>query len=332
MEIKNSKIVVVDNDHSSFSFRLIEKIKSSGYFITVASCSNEAQAYQYIENGDADIIFEIPQKFEKGLIREKSAHLMITTNAVNGMKAGLTSVYLSRIIADYNNDIRIEILQLPKQVSTPSFSVIPLYRYNPLMKSLFNMIPAILVMLMAIVCGFLPALNIVSEKENGTIEQLNVTPVNKFTLVLSKLIPFWLVGFIDLNICIFVAWLFYGFFPVGSILTIYLFAAVFVLAMSGFGLVISNYAKTIQQAMFIMFFFILTFVFLSGLYTPAANMPDWAQFISHISPLKYIIQVIRLIYLKGSGFFDMLPLFTALSILAIFFNTWAVLSYKKRVL
>lgn len=332
MEIKNSRIVVIDNDHSTYSFRMIEKIKSSGYFIITAICSNEKQAYQCIEDGKADIIFEIPQEFEKGLVREKNAHLMISSNAVNGMKAGITTVYLSRIINDFNTDIRIELLQLPKQFTTPALSVIPLYRYNPLMKSLFNMIPAILVMLMAIVCGFLPALNIVSEKESGTIEQLNVTPVHKFTLVLSKLIPFWLVGFIDLNICIFVAWLFYGFFPVGSIFTIYIFAVVFVLAMSGFGLIISNYAKTIQQAMFIMFFFVLTFIFLSGLYTPAANMPPWAQVISHISPLKYIIQVIRLIYLKGSTFSDMLPLFTGLSVLAIFFNTWAVLSYRKRVL
>ena len=329
-EIKNIRLCVVDNDKSGYAYRLTEKIKSSGYFILKAVTANEKEAFELIESHKIDIILEIPSRFESDLIKENKASVLISANAVNGMKAGLSSAYLSRIIADFNQDIRIDLLHSTNQQLSPAFGITPLFRYNPLMKSLFNMIPAILVMLMSVVCGFLPALNIVAEKEKGTIEQMNVTPVSKFTLILSKLIPFWIVGFIALNICIFVAWLFYDFFPQGNLLTFYLFAAVFVLAMSGFGLVVSNYAKSIQQAVFIMFFFVLTFVFLSGLYTPAANMPDWAQLLSHISPLKYIIQVVRLIYLKGSGFTDMLPQFFALAFLALFFNTWAVLSYRKR--
>ncbi|NLE62895.1 MAG: ABC transporter permease [Bacteroidales bacterium] len=329
-EIKNIRLCVVDNDKSGYAYRLTEKIKSSGYFILKAVTTNEKEAFELIESHKIDIILEIPSRFESDLIKENKASVLISANAVNGMKAGLSSAYLSRIIADFNQDIRIDLLHSTNQQLSPAFGITPLFRYNPLMKSLFNMIPAILVMLMSVVCGFLPALNIVAEKEKGTIEQMNVTPVSKFTLILAKLIPFWVVGFIALNICIFVAWLFYDFFPQGNLLTFYLFAAVFVLAMSGFGLVVSNYAKSIQQAVFIMFFFVLTFVFLSGLYTPAANMPDWAQLLSHISPLKYIILVVRLIYLKGSGFTDMLPQFFALAFLALFFNTWAVLSYRKR--
>ncbi|MDD4209308.1 MAG: ABC transporter permease [Bacteroidales bacterium] len=331
-EIKNIRLCVIDRDHSPYSMRLIEKIKSSGYFILVNVTTNETKAFELIESNKIDIFLELPQHFESSLIKEKKTQLMISANAVNGMKAGLGTTYLSRVIDDFNNDIRISFLYREKKTPISTFVITPFYRFNPLMKSIFNMIPAILVMLMAVVCGFLPALNIVSEKENGTIEQLNVTPVNKFMLILSKLIPFWVVGFIALSICIFVAWLFYDFFPVGSLINLYVFSAVFVLAMSGFGLVISNYANSIQQAVFIIFFFVLTFVFLSGLYTPAANMPEWAQILSYISPLKYIIQVIRLIYLKGSGFFDMLPQFIGLSILALFFNTWAVLSYRKRYL
>lgn len=331
MEIKNSKLAVVNHDNSTLSTRLIEKIKSSGYFIITDVSNSKAHVFDCIEEGKADEVLEIPAGFEAALMKENKTKVMISANAVNGMKAGLGTAYLGEIIADFNGEIRMELMQPSTRLSTPKFSVIPLYRYNPMMKSLYNMIPALLVMLMAMVCGFLPALNIVGEKENGTIEQMNVTPVNKFTLILSKLIPFWLVGFIALTICIFVAWLFYGFFPSGNVMSIYLFEAVFVLAMSGFGLVISNYAKTIQQAMFIMFFFVLTFIFLSGLYTPFSNMPHWAQVLGHVSPLKYIIQVIRLIYLKGSGFFEMMPQFFALLGLAIFFNSWAVFSYRKRV-
>ena len=330
MEIKNIKLAVVNRDNSPYSMRLIEKVKSSGYFLLTDISKDKANVFDCIEEGKADEILEIPAGFETDIIKENKTKVMISANAVNGMKAGLSTAYLAEIIADFNGDIRLELMQPFTRLSTPKFSIIPLYRYNPMMKSIFNMIPALLVMLMAMVCGFLPALNIVGEKENGTIEQMNVTPVNKFTLILSKLIPFWLVGFTALTICIFVAWLFYGFFPSENVLTIYLFEAVFVLAMSGFGLVISNYAKTIQQAMFIMFFFVLTFVFLSGLYTPFSNMPHWAQILGHVSPLKYIIQVIRLIYLKGSGFFEMIPQFFALLALALFFNIWAVFSYRKR--
>ena len=188
-----------------------------------------------------------------------------------------------------------------------------------------------MVMMMAMICGFLPALNIVSEKEIGTIEQINVTPVKRFTFILAKLIPYWVIGFVVLTICFGVALLVYGLVPAGNILTIYLFASIFVLAFSGFGLTISNFATTVQQAMFLMFFFVMTFIFLSGLYTPVASMPHWAQAISIFSPLKYFIQVMRSVYLKGSGFGELAVHFYALCGFAFFFNVLAVVTYRKSV-
>ena len=158
---------------------------------------------------------------------------------------------------------------------------------------------------------------------------MNVTPVNKATFILGKLIPYWIFGYIALTLMLLVARFVWELTPVGNPLTIYIFATMFILAFSGFGLVISNYASTVQQAMFMIFFFVLTFIFLSGLYTPVENMPDWAQFISNISPLKYIMQVLRMVYLKGSSFMDLIPQFIALAIFAVFFNGWAVLSYQK---
>jgi ABC-2 type transport system permease protein len=187
-----------------------------------------------------------------------------------------------------------------------------------------------MIMILALVCGYLPALNIVGEKESGTFEQMNVTPVSKIHFILAKLIPYWVVGFVVLTISFFAAWLFYGFLPVGSFVTLYVFSSLFVLAISGFGLVVSNYASTIQQAIFMIFFFVLTFIFMSGLYTPVASMPEWAQAISAFSPLKYIIMVFRLVYLKGSTVHDLLVPFAALSGFAIFFNSWAIMSYHKK--
>jgi len=329
MEIKNIRLLIVDHDKSISSRRLVDKINSSGYFVMNEEPFASSPIFEKMEKGNTDEILEIPAGFERSLMRESKADLMIYANAVNGMKAALSSAYLSQIIADYNQELRQDFEMITPSHSPPAFEIIPLYLYNPTMKSVFNMIPALLVMMMAMICGFLPALNIVAEKEKGTMEQMNVTPVNKLTFILSKLIPFWIVGFVVLSICIFVAWLFYDFFPIGTLGTLYLFVAVFVFAMSGFGLVVSNYAGSMQQAMFIMFFFVVIFVFLSGLYTPFVNMPKWAQLLGHISPLKYIIEVIRFIYLKGSSVGEMLPQLFALMGLGIFFNGWAVISYKK---
>ena len=254
---------------------------------------------------------------------------MVSANAVNGNKGGLGSSYLLTIINNFNDEIRVDLAGSLQRLRVPMFSIITIFRYNPTLVYEFYMIPALMVMVMAMVCGFLPALNIVSEKENGTIEQMNVTPVTKLTFILAKLIPYWVIGYVVTSICILVAHLVWGLTPAGSLLTLYLFFTIFILAISGFGLVISNYAVTVQQAMFMIFFFILTFIFMSGLYTPIQNMPSWAQSISLFSPLRYIIEVLRMVYLKGSSVNELMPQLIALGVFALFFNTWAVLSYRK---
>mgnify|MGYP002239085503 FL=1 len=122
--------------------------------------------------------------------------------------------------------------------------------------------------LLMMLCGFLPALNIVSEKEFGTIEQINVTPVSKFTFILAKLIPYWVTGMLILTISIILAWLVYGLVPAGHLWLLYFFALLFIIVISGMGLVVSNYSRTMQQAMFVMFFFVIIIMLMSGLFTP----------------------------------------------------------------
>lgn len=329
LDVKNVNISVVDNDKSSYSRELIGKIESSGYFRITDASNIYNDALMTLESDESDIIIEIPSNFEKKLVTDKQAELMITANAVNGLKGGLGSSYLSFIVNEFSSEVRIKLMQYSNELITPSIEAIPLYRYNPKLDYKIFMIPAIIVMLLAILGGFLPCLNIVTEKENGTIEQMNVTPVGKFNIILSKLMPYWLFGFVVLTICIIVSHFVYGLAPKGSIIVLYIFVSVFIFAFSGLGLIISNYAKSAQQAMFMMFFFIMTFIFMSGLYTPVENMPGWVQIFSHFSPLKYTIEVFRMIFLKGSRFIDMLPQFFALCGFAVFFNVWAVLSYHK---
>jgi len=344
--IKNVNISVVDNDHSVLSERLVQKITASDYFnLTDVSATYEG-AMQSIESGMADIIFEIENDFEKKLINEHTAHVMISANSVNGIKGGLGSSYLASILSEFARQLTIDNGQWtmdngqwtmdngqPRMWKNYQLSIIncQLNKFNPHLDYKVFMIPALMVMLLTAMTGILPALNIVGEKEAGTIEQINVTPVKRIVFIIAKLLTYWIIGLVVLSICMGVAALIYGLYPAGSLLTIYFFAALFLLVISGFGLVISNYSNTLQQAMFVVFFFIMIFVLMSGLFTPVASMPDWAQKITIFNPLKYLMQVMRMVYLKGSDITNLFPQLIALSAFAIFFNGWAVLSYKKSV-
>lgn len=328
-EIKNIKLSVVDNDHSSYSERLIHKVVASGYFILKDVSGSNDEALKSIEAGKADIILEIQPEFEEELIKTGMANVMISANAVNGTKGGLGSAYLAAIMSDFSNELTTEKGLNVKKGIVPAINIVPHNKYNAHMDYKVFMVPALVVMLLTLLTGFLPALNIVGEKEAGTIEQMNVTPVKRLVFILGKLIPYWVIGFVVLTICFMLAALVYGLFPVGNLLLIYLYASVYILVVSGLGLVISNYSDTMQQAMFVMFFFMLILVLLSGLFTPVSSMPDWAQLITKINPLSYFIQVMRSIYLKGSGIMDLLPQFFALCGFAVFFNIWAVWSYRK---
>jgi len=323
-EIKNVKLSVIDNDHSTFSERLTNKIIASGYFRLTDVSASYNDAMQSVDAGKADIIFEIPQEFEKDLYKSNIANVMISANAVNGMKGGLGSAYLAGIINDFAGELSVE------QGNNSQFSILnSQFRFNPSLDYKVFMIPALFVMLLTLLTGFLPALNIVGEKELGTTEQLNVTPMNKGIFIIAKLIPYWIIGFVVLSICMGLAALIYGLIPAGSLATIYLYAVIYILVVSGLGIVISNYSNTMQQAMFVMFFFMLIIILLSGLFTPISSMPHWAQIITTINPLKYFMEVMRAIYLKGSSMKELLPQFLALCGFALTFNTWAVLSYKK---
>lgn len=334
MEIKNISVNVVDNDHSVVSQRLIHKIDASSYFRLNNLSPTYNSALRDIESGDADVILEIPRHFEKKLENGEASHVLLAANAVNGSEGGLASSYMTATLADYNAQLHAEnpssgIVQEAASSVQPSVSVSEKNLYNPHLNYKLFMVPALMVMLVTVICGFLPALNIVSEKEVGTIEQMNVTPVGKFKFILAKLIPFWVVGFVVLTLSFGFAWLIYGILPVGSLGIIYLLSALFVLVMSGFGLVISNHSATMQQAMFVMFFFIIILLLMSGLFTPVMSMPQWAQIITILNPLKYFVDIMRMVYLKGSGLTDLSLQIGALLAFATLFNFWAVKSYRK---
>ncbi len=329
-EIKNIRLAIVDHDHSTYSQQLTSKITASGYYILEDYNTSYKESFKLIESDRADLILEIPAGFERQLYRDHVQGVLVAVNAINGTKAGLGCAYLLNIIQRFNQDILLQWTE-PGQGAGPV--VIDIHAsnwYNPLMNYKVFMVPGILAILVTMVGGFLSALNIVKEKEVGTIEQINVTPIKKYHFIIGKLLPFWILGNVVVSIGLLVAWLVYGIIPAGSLLVLYGFIALYLPAVLGFGLLVSTFCETQQQAMFIMFFFLMIFILMGGLFTPIESMPGWAQYITYFNPLKYLIEVMRMVILKGSGWRDILPHAGRIALIAFVLNTWAILNYRKR--
>ncbi len=329
-EVKNVKLCVVDFDHSSYSQKLVNKITSTDYFQLVDYTDSYDKALGYLEHDEADLILQIPSSFEKQVVKEDQATLFIALNAINGVKANLGGAYLRSIIGDFNREVRLDWAQLPRVSQQPAIQVSAINWFNPLMNYQIFMVPGILVILVTMVGAFLTALNIVREKEVGTIEQINVTPIKKYQFILGKLIPFWVLGLIILTIGLLISWAVYGIVPVGSVGTIYVFAAVYLLSVLGMGLLVSTFANTQQQAMLLSFFLMMIFILLGGLYTSIDSMPMWAQTFTRFNPVSYFIEVMRMVVLKGSGLYDIRSHLLTVFVFGVVLNSFAVWNYRKR--
>ncbi len=328
-EVKNINLAVVDNDHSAYAQRLVQKLGASGYFRLTHYALRYPDALRTVEEDQADVIIEIPVGFERDLIREQEPVLAITANAANGVKGSLGGAYAAAILRDFNQEIREELVSLPRLSPLPSIPVQPVYWYNPYFNYKQFMVPGILAILVTMVGSFLCALNIVREKEVGTIEQLNVTPIGKAQFILGKLIPFWVLGLMVMAVGMVAGYIFFGVWPVGSIGVLFLVSALYLLGVLGIGLLISTYAETQQQASLMSFFIVMIFVLMGGLYTPVESMPYWAQIVTWFNPPAYFIEAIRMISLKGSGLADLRPQLLAMVGFAFLFNGWAIWNYRK---
>ena len=327
-DVKNIKIIIVDNDYSSFSREFTERIQNSTYFELVSAAQNYTEGIHDLELGRTDMVLEIPTSFENDLVASGTAPIQVSVNTVNSIKGIMGQSYINILASDFSREKAILMNPNPEMLQA-KVDIIVKNMYNPTLDYKHTMVPGLIMITLIILCGFMPALNIVIEKEQGTIEQLNVTPVSKVTFILAKLIPFWIMGFITVTLGFFFAWLVYGLVPMGSFATLYFYITLFVFTMTGFGLLVSNSSSTMQQSTFVMFFFVILFVMLCGLLTPVDSMPDWAKVISNFTPTKHMVNVLRSVYIRGSGIPDLIPEFFALLTMMVFYNVWAVLSYKK---
>ena len=330
-EIKDIKFSYIDNDQTSSSRALIGKFEASSYFQIVDQFPSKEFADKAMKNGHIDVALQIPRHFEKKLLKEKNSALAVYINAIDGAKAGVESVYINQIVNSFNQNIKTDLLHIEDQKLQPlTIMTIPAFWYNNTLNYKTFMVPGILVLLVTMITLFLSGMNIVREKEIGTLEQINVTPIKKHQFIIGKLFPFWVLGIVLLTVGLIIAKLIFNVPIIGNIGLIYLFTAVYLLLILGIGLLISNYTETQQQAMFIAWFIMVIFILMSGLFTPIESMPPWAQKFTLLNPIRYYVEIIRMVMLKGSGFLNVLPQLLIITAYAILMNGLAVLSYKKQ--
>ena len=319
MEVKNIAVAVVDNDHSARSQQLVHTIAANRYFRFMGEASSYDAALRNVEQSRVDGVVVIPQGFAKDLQQGYTPHVLVAANAVNGTKGAIGSIYLSQVI--------VQAVVPEAQAIQEQFHSYILYNRSQNFK-LF-MIPALFGIVMMLMTGYLPTLNIVAEKEKGTIEQMNVTPVSRRSFILSKLIPYWLIALLATTMCLLVAWLLYGIVPVGNLAWVYLLVMLLAFFFSSLGLVISNRSDTMQQAIFVMWFFVMNILLLSGLFTPMRSMPAAAYLTTYVNPMSYFIDAMRTVFVRGGNFGSIFHQVVALAVIDSLMGFWAVMSYKK---
>jgi len=330
MEIKNIDLLIVDQDLSATSRGISSHFQGSPFFNTEISQMSTKDAYGKLESDEADLILFIPANMEHDLYRNGNAVMQITANAINGMVAGIGTSIVSQTIMQYNRNLVLNYLKVPDtrgiqhQISTTYR-----YWYNPYLDSKSFMVPGILTILVTAIGLFLSGFNLVREKELGTIEQINVTPIKKYAFLAGKLIPFMVIALFDLTLGLLFGKLLFDVPIVGNILVMYTMAIAYLLVVLSLGLLLSTISSTQQQVLFTAFFFMIVFMLMSGLFTPTESMPNWAQDVNKINPIAHFMRAMRMILLKGSTMNDVLSEFFILMGTGIVLMSTAIWRYKK---
>ncbi len=324
-DVKHISLHIIDSDQSSYSRRLVGKF-TSGHFFKIADFSfDESTAEENLLSSKASLIIKIPLHWSRDLIRDGNAKLQFIINSEDGSTAGITQSYAASIAQSFTQEILLEngiSVQSPIQIETR-------FWYNPELNYKWYMIPGILVALVTLIGLFLSGMNVVREKEIGTIEQINVTPITKPQFIIGKLFPFWIIGLFELAGGLVIAKLIFSLPILGSIGIVFAVAGIYLVLVLGIGLLISTATETQQQAMFLAWFFMVILLLLGGLFTPLDSMPEWAQKTMWVNPIALFIRIMRLVLLKGSGWNAIWPYVITITGLAIFFLSAAVLRYRK---
>lgn len=327
-ELPQVDLAIVDFDHSASSRKLVAEITGNPFFKVRQNLANSEEAEDLLMRNKINLALIIPQRFDKELTLNKKTNVQILVDAINGNAAQLSLSYLSNVIGSFSQKVLIN-TNAAQRGQIKSIIIKPTYWFNPQLNYKFYMAPGILVVLITVVGMLLGGMNLVREKELGTIEQINVTPLKKWQFIAGKLLPFLVIGLFDLAFGLLVARLAFNIPIRGSLVLLFGMAAIYLVLVLSWGLFISTISDTQQQATFVAFFSLIVFIMMSGLFTPVESMPDWAQKLDFINPLYYFVKIMRSIILKGSNFFDIFNEFAALSAFAVSMFGLAIFRYKK---
>jgi len=329
MEMKHIDLFVVDQDQTESSRGLVNKFEGSPFFTVNGFSFSIKEAENQLKKDHTDVILHIPKNFSRNIHRQQNGEVQLLINAINGMKAGLINGYAQNVIATYNRENLVELYGNQIQSQSVGFDIRYRFRFNSQLNFKYYMLPGILVVLVTIMGMILSAVSMVREKELGTIEQINVTPIRKYEFLAGKLIPFWIIALFELGFGLLIGKLLFHIPIRGSLLLLFGFSSIYLLVVMGIGLFFSTITQTQQQIMLLFFFFNIVFILMSGLFTPVESMPRWAQIADYLNPLAYFMRVIRMIILKGSGLRDILQEIIILSGYAGIILSLAVWRYRK---
>lgn len=328
-EIKVLQIAFIDNDRSTVSRDIISEFSASSHFANHGIIDSKKKADYMMQKDEIDFIIELPKDLEKDIINQTNTNIAITANAINSVKAGIGIGYVQSVLGSYmSNMAENSGMQSSKLAQLMSTNV---YWYNEQMNYKNLIVPGILVILVTLIGAYVTALNLVREKEIGTIEQINVTPIKKWQFLLGKTIPFWILGMAEFGLGLILMYFIFHISIQGSVLLLLGVTAIYLFVMLGLGFFISSISENQLQAMFIVFFLFIVFVLLSGLFTPTEGMPNWAVHLNYFNPMSFFMDVIKQIILKGSCAHDIQKQIIILSIMGVILNTAALVSYREKV-
>jgi len=328
-EIKKIDVAFFDQDHSQTSKSLTNKLLSMGYYVLYENVNSLKEGQLLMDQNKIDLLIQIPANFESDLQRDNKAFLMLDVSSIDGAAASIIYYYTNSIIFDFNTELIQKWHNFPAKLTFP-LKVESRFWFNEELEYKNYITPGLVVILVTMIGTFLSSMNVVREKEIGTIEQLNVTPITKPQFIISKLLPFWFIGMFEMMFGLGIGKLIFDFPIVGSIPLLFAFTAIYLVVVLGLGLIISTVTHTQQQAMLISWFILVIFLLMSGLFTAVENMPDWAQKITAFNPITYFMQLIRMVLLKGSEFHHVVKHFIIISIMAFVSISIAVFTYRKR--
>jgi ABC-2 type transport system permease protein len=331
-QIRNTPTYVVDLDRSTTSRGLVTRFAASGHFRVAGESASLDRANDALLRGDVTMVLAIPRDFEASLVRTSAAPVELSVNAEKGSAASIVQSYASAIVSAYAAELDTDRASAMEREphSRASIDVRTRSWYNPALNYRDYMVPGILVALVTLIGTLLTAQNIAREKELGTLEQLNVTPITRGQFIAAKLLPFWVLGLVDLAVGLLVGALVFSIPIRGSLLLLFGAAAIYLVVALAIGLWISTLVETQQQAMFVTFFVMNIYLLMSGLFTPIDSMAPWVQVVSQANPVRHFVTISRAVLVKGAGLTDVArPLLILVAFAAVTLML-AVRQYSKR--